>query len=303
MKLYEMILVTENYKGTEINALVTFEDYKKNVLSAMSENMDETMQTILDLCESWRDKDHWSEIYFASNKSVSARYCSGEEQLRGFLMGYFNSTDQEWRFDEDKCSNECLEKLSGIGIKPNGRGAGIHYKYETVEKIFSQGEILHNFNGSDYRVLERMSARNLMLLNERSGEFVAAIGVSLFMRFPELEAPTENNLQYGIEWSSGIYLGKTPSYIDFQAIREKYGEPKKIESLEEYRQEIKSKFHLYRKIMESPLLDTNIKEVAQNAVYEEFSTGREDTFYSNLSEGKYDSGFQSNQEIKKDKVR
>lgn len=303
MKLYEMILVTENNKGTEINELVTFEDYKKNVLSAMSENMDETMQAILDLCESWRDKDHWSEIFFASNKSVSARYCSGEEQLRGFLMGYFNSTDQEWRFDEDKCSNECLEKLSGIGIESNGRGAGVDYKYETVEKTFSQGESLHNFNGSDYRVLERLSARNLMLLNERSGEFVAAIGVSFFVRFPKMETPTENNLQYGIEWSSGLYLGKTPSFIDFQAIREKYGEPKKIESLEEYRQEIKSKFHLYRKIMESPLLDTNIKEVAQNTVYEEFSTGRADTFYSNLSEGKYDSGFQSNKEIKKDKVR
>lgn len=218
-------------------------------------------------------------------------------------MGYFNSTDQEWRFDKEKCSMECLLKLSGIGIESNGRGAGVDYKYETVEKTFSQGESLHNFNGSDYRVLERMSARNLMLLNERSGEFVVAIGVSYFVRSPKTEAQIENNLQYGIEWNSGIYLGKTPSYIDFQAICEQYGEPKRVESLEEYRQEIKNKFHLYRKIMESPLLDTKIKEVAQNAVYEEFSTGREDTFYSNLSDGKYDREFQSNQEIPKDKVR
>ena len=102
MKLNEMILVTENWKGTEINALMTFEDYKKQILSTMSENMDELTQAVLDLCESWRDKDHWSEIFFASNKSVNARYCNGEEQLRGFLMGYFNSTDQEWRFDEDR---------------------------------------------------------------------------------------------------------------------------------------------------------------------------------------------------------
>ena len=41
MKLNEMILVTENWKGTEINALMTFEDYKKKILFAMSENMDE----------------------------------------------------------------------------------------------------------------------------------------------------------------------------------------------------------------------------------------------------------------------
>lgn len=46
MKLYEMILVTENYKGTEINSLMTFVDYKKNVLSGMSENVDEAIQAI-----------------------------------------------------------------------------------------------------------------------------------------------------------------------------------------------------------------------------------------------------------------
>lgn len=303
MKLNEMILVTENWKGTEINALMTFEDYKKQILFTMSENMDELTQAVLDLCESWRDKDHWSEIFFASNKSVNARYCNGEEQLRGFLMGYFNSTDQECRFDEDKCSKECLEKLSVIGIKTNGRGSGIQYKYELVEKTFSQGESLHNFNGNDYRVLERLSARNLMLLNERNGEFVAAIGVSFYVRFPEMEAPTDNNLQYGIEWSNGLYLGRTPSTIDFEAIREKYGDIKSIENLEDYRKEVRSKFRMYRKIMESPLLNYTVKEAAQNAMYEEFSTGKEDTFYSNLSDGKYDHGFYSEKGMKKDKVR
>ena len=118
-----------------------------------------------------------------------------------------------------------------------------------------------------------------------------------------MEAPTDNNLQYGIEWSNGLYLGRTPSTIDFEAIREKYGDIKSIETLEDYRKEIRCKFRMYCKIMESSFMNSTVKEVTQNAMYEEFSTGKEDTFYSNLSDGRYDHGFHSEKGIKMEKVR
>lgn len=173
---------------------------------------------MIDLCESWKDAEHWAELYFTSNKSISARYCNGEEQLRKFLYGYFNDPDNTWEFDDKRCSVASLEILKGIGITTDGKGAGIQYTYEAVIKSFEQGEILHNFNGSDYRVLEKLAARNLMLMNEHNGKFMVAIGVNFYVRHPKGDMPTTNNVVYGIEWNHGIYYSQTPSTIDLERL-------------------------------------------------------------------------------------
>lgn len=303
MELNKIILVIENRKGTETNLLLTFEDYKANMLMHVSDAPNEIADVVSDLYESLADKDHWGEFYMSGNKSVSARFCNGEQQLRQFLMGGFNSSDQKVRFDEERCSNRCLETLKAIGIGTNGRGAGIRYQYEPVEKTFSQGEILHNLNGTDYRVLEKLSARNLLLLNEGSGQFVVAVGVSSFARFPKEELPTTDNKVYGIEWGHGVYFCASPSLIDFQRIREQYGELREIRTLADFRNVQSEKFYLFRKIIDSPLMEESVKEAAQNSMYEIFSTGKEDVFLDNLSEGMYDRGFLETQEIRRDKVR
>lgn len=303
MELNKIILVIENRKRTETNLLLTFEDYKANMLMHVSDAPNEMADVVSDLYESLADKDHWGEFYINGNQSVSARLCNGEQQLRQFLMGGFNSSDQTVRFDEERCSNRCLETLKAIGIGANGRGAGIRYQYEPVEKTFSQGEILHNLNGTDYRVLEKLSARNLLLLNEGSGQFVVAVGVSFFVRFPKEELLTMDNGVYGIEWGHGVYHCASPSLIDFQRIREEYGELREIKTLADFRNVQSEKFYLFRKIINSPFMDESVKEAAQNSMYEIFSTGKEDVFLDNLSEGMYDRGFLGTQEIRKDKVR
>jgi len=303
MELNKIILVTENWKGTESNMLFTFEDYKAKMLMPAFDTLGEMADAVSDLYESLTDKEHWGEFFYASNKSVGARFCHGETQLRQFLRGDLNSTDQKIRFDEERCSNACLETLRAIGIAANGRGAGIHYQYEPVEKTFSQGEILHNMNGTDYRVLEKLSARNLLLLNEHNGQFVVAVGVDFFVKFPKEELPTTDNKVYGIEWGHGIYYCSSPSFIDFQRIREEYGEPRTIVTLADYRNEQSERFYLFRKIIDSPLMNESVKEAAQNSMYETFSTGKEDVFKDNLSEGMYDRDFLGIQEARKDKAR
>jgi len=303
MKLDKIILVTENWKGTETNMLLTFEDYKTSLLVQAFDTPKEMADAVSDLYESLRDKEHWGEFYYASNKSVSARFCHGETQLRQFLRGELSSTDQVVRFDEERCSSACLETLKAAGIAINGRGAGIQYRYEPVEKTFSQGEILHNMNGTDYRVLEKLSARNLLLLNERNGQFVVAVGVDFFVKFPKEELPTTDNKVYGIEWGHGVYYGASPSFIDFQRIREEYGEPRTIETLADYRKEQSEKFYLFRKIIDSPLMNESVKEAAQNSMYETYSTGKEDVFADNLGGGMYDHGFLGRQEAGRGKVR
>ncbi|MGO5053966.1 hypothetical protein ACTQ6A_15895 [Lachnospiraceae bacterium LCP25S3_G4] len=303
MELNNMILVTENWKGSETNFLLTIEDYKESVLSTLYASPSETVDAMIDLCESWKDAEHWAELYFTSNKSISARYCNGEEQLRKFLYGYFNDPDNNWEFDDKRCSASSLEILKGIGITTDGKGSGIQYTYEAVIKTFEQGEILHNFNGSDYRVLEKLSARNLMLMNERKGEFMVAIGVNFYVRHPKGDMPTTNNMVYGIEWNHGIYYSQTPSTIDFREIRDKYGEVKEVISLQDFRNELQDKFHFYRKIIDSPLLETAVKETAQNSIYEVFQTGREEVFQKNLNAGMYDRNFLGIPETSRDMAR
>ena len=136
MELNNMILVTENWKGRETNFLLTIEDYKESVVSTLYASPSDTVDAMIDLCESWKDAKHWAELYFTSNKSISARYCNGEEQLRKFLYGYFNDSDNNWEFDDKRCSAASLEILKGIGITTDGKGSGIQYTYEAVIKTF-----------------------------------------------------------------------------------------------------------------------------------------------------------------------
>lgn len=303
MELNKIILVTENWKGTETNMLLTFEDYKARILLHAFEMPDAIADAVSDLYESLADKEHWGELYYAANKSVSARFCSGETQLRQFLMGDFNGTGQKVLLDEERCSTACKEALKAIEVGTDGRGAGLRYRYEPVEKDFSQGEVLHNLNGDDYRVIEKLSARNLLLMKERSGEFIAAIGVGFYMRFPKGELPAADNRVYGIEWDHGVYYGSIPSYIDFQRIREEYGEKREVKTLADFRMEQSEKFYMLRKIMDSPLMEESVKEAAENSMYEIFSTEKEDVFRDNLSEGRYDCYFSGTSKVRKAKVR
>jgi len=301
MELNKIILVTENWKGTEANMLMTFEDYKARIVLPAFEIPDAIADAVSDLYDSLADKEHWGELYDGVNKSVSARFCSGETQLRQFLMGDFNGTGQKILLDEERSSTACLETLKAIGVGTGGRGAGLRYQYHPMDKDFSQGEVLHNLNGDDYRVIEKLSGRNLLLMKERSGEFIVAVGVGFFARFPKGELPTADNRVYGIEWDHGIYYGSAPSYIDFQRIREEYGEKREAKTLADFRMEQSEKFYMLRKIMDSPLMEQSVKEAAENSMYEIFSTEKEDVFRDNLSEGRYDRYFSGTPGVRKDK--
>ncbi len=130
-----------------------------------------------------------------------------------------------------------------------------------------------------------------------------AIGVSLYVRFPKGEEPSIDNMLYGIEWGHGIYYSQTPSTIDFKEIREKYGTPKKMESLKDFRCELMERYCFYQKIIYSPLVSQEVREAASNSMYNEFQTGIDEVFQKNLVEGMYDRGFLDRQPAKKAKVR
>ena len=90
MELTEILLVIENDKGTEKNLLMNFTEYMLQFGSRVEKTPMEAALHTLDLERTRMDNEVWTELYFAANKSVHARYCSGLEQLSNFLAGAHN---------------------------------------------------------------------------------------------------------------------------------------------------------------------------------------------------------------------
>jgi len=200
MKVTEIILVSENWKGTETNFLMTVADYLKYVDMDTFDSRKEVADSMIELGRTLGKENDWSELYFAGNKSVAARFCVDDRQLMKFLKGFYNSTDQEAVFDEKRCSAECLNKLAELGMDTRGKASIDSLSYTRLDTVFEQGQTLRNFNGHDYRVMEKLSKKNLLLMDTMTGSFVVAQGIDLFARHPRGAEPTEENSLIAIEW-------------------------------------------------------------------------------------------------------
>lgn len=139
--------------------------------------------------------------------------------------------------------------------------------------------------------MELFSPRNLLLMDTKTGAFVVAVDACKFARYPTGETPNDHNTSYGVEWMQGVYLQNTPSKIDFYELRKEYGEERKIETLEEYHDMLSTKFAHYERIVGDELLSDSLRELAEQSMYQEFLTGKRQTFEDNLYDGKYDSDF------------
>ena len=72
MDLKDMILVTENDRGTETNMLMTLDDYKSFIAI---DDMSELAENLLQLGRTLGEADNFTEYYRAANVTVSARFC------------------------------------------------------------------------------------------------------------------------------------------------------------------------------------------------------------------------------------
>lgn len=304
MKLEEMILVKEQVKNRTMNYLLSLDDFVKIHINRKTDSMEVGAQTVLELTKTLLEDTSWVEIVFSEHKRVEARFCVNETQLREFLSGGFDEVGVKTVLMEALCNRECLDKVISLGLRIDGSNNGKNmFRYDVVESSFSQGNMLHNLNGLDYRVLEKLSDRNLLLMDMKQGNMVVAIGATMYRKYPKGEIPSEDNQTIGLEWDHGVYLGTTPSLIDFSIIREKYGDVKEIETKEDFRCSQEKAFMFYKKITESKELEISVREAATNAMYDIFCTGRVDVFQNNLLDGKYDGGFSNITHTKKEMVR
>lgn len=303
MKITDIVLVTENWKGTEKNSLMTVEDYLKYLDLDKFDSRKDVAEAMLELGKTLGDEKAWSEHYFVANVTVSARFCTDDGQLARFLGGYYNSTDQQVLFDKSMCSGECLDKLSELGMDTKGRVSIGSLSYTRLDAVFEQGQTLHNLNGSDYRVMEKLSDKNLLLMDIKTGNFVVAQGTNLFARHPRGVEATEKNSLTGIEWGQGLYLGNTPSAIDFRHIRQEYGTKRAIEDIYQYREMLQDRFRLYSRMEKDELISDKVREAIMYANFEEFGTSDLEHFRKGLNEGLYDKGFAEIVEKQKEKAR
>jgi len=226
MKIQDMVLVIENTKGSEKNMLMTVKEYKEAYLFVSSLSREESAQALKELFDTKFSEpgSGWAERYITANKSYYAKFCSGSDELQCFLCGSYND-DKEFQFDREESSQECMRALEEYNLDVNGGMKGCMFHYEQEEHEFKQGEVLHNFNGTDYKVMECYSKRNLLLMNLASGQFVVAVDTAFYNRYPHAGKYTKDNAETGIEWGHGHYLTARLSDIDFAALRAEYCEP------------------------------------------------------------------------------
>lgn len=119
MKLKDVLLITNNNKGTEYKYLSSMEDYMAILLRAFEGSETELAHAVQELCQT-KENSQYAEVYLAANKTFHARFCSDEWELKDFLGGNHKMTEEEVSFDKDRCTKECLDVLTAYNMDHEG---------------------------------------------------------------------------------------------------------------------------------------------------------------------------------------
>lgn len=221
MKLNDMLFVIARRKDAETNMLMTFGEYRERVLYYWCQSMEGAARHIEEILTGRQDKDSWATIDHGKDYGYDVRFCLGEQDLKDFLHGHFNSWP-EWYLDTGRCSDVCLRALEEYNFDRNGVSIGDTYRYEEREHPFERGGLLQDFNGMEYRVMEYYNQDNLLLFNQETGSLLVVVGVKCYDRYPYAGGISEENRETGIKWEKAVYLNPVPSQIDFRALKEQY---------------------------------------------------------------------------------
>lgn len=297
MKLQDMVMVVENRKGTETNYLLNLTDYMEAALKLWGEHAEDMAGAIDTLYGTKEGRKDWSDLYFAADKSIHASFCGSEPQLREFLSGRFN--DGEWSFDAERYSKDCLDVLRIYNMKPDGHSLFPYLHYEPVEHTFHAGEVLHNMNGNDYRVLAALSPQNLLLMSMGDSQIIVGNGVRFYERYPKGERPDSDSMVTGIEWDHGVYLGNDITRIDFDILKQEYGEPDRVENVSDLRDKIRKDFWMQKNVEQKEGLPERVRNAARDCLENTFGTSEPDVFDRMLDKGMYDGMYGMKEEQKK----
>lgn len=277
MEITDVVLVIDNWKGMEVNFVMTLDDYMAHLDMYELLSEPDFLKDMIKLGKTAAEESVWVENYVSANKTVMAKFCKDRGQLEHFMEGFYNDSNNEWRFDKDESSKECEPFLASIAMNMDGSSKELDMHYEQLDKKNYPGEIVHNFNGHDYRILEQIKDKNFIVFDLNSGSFAVAIGLKNYNRYPKDENPTHENSMEAVSWEHGVYLPQYPSLIDFKLLKEKYGEEVKEEISEEKSFDIEIKEILSRvETVEAGCLDDAIEKAMEMYYSEKIVLDSED---------------------------
>lgn len=303
MKLEDVILVVEERKGTKTRFLMNISDYMEMVLCDCERSAVEMADILEQLYGTKEGRGGCIELYYQGELSRYAKFCSSHAQLQNFLLGVQKEVLEDSIFDRERCTEACFSVLRAYGISIDGQSLFHALHYEEKEYVFKRGEILHNLNGCDYRVLSVLSEKNLLLMAQADGQYIVAVGISMYERYPREGNKTEDNTIKGVEWGHGIYLGNDLMKIDLDGIMQEYGKPKQINSIGDYRDETRWQFIKLKSLSQNKGFAQIVRWAAEKELMEAFGTTDRDIFEEKLDKGSYDNAFNKLEKNKKEKLR
>jgi len=291
MELEEMLLVKErNREGKETSYLLSLEDYLDKVSKQGSGSVQKMAETIKKLYETKTDQGGWAETSLQDSRII-ARFCASESELQGFLLGMYQQTGQEtipYVFEEKLCSRECFGVLQTYGMDTNGHTLFGSLHYEALEHEFKQGEMIHNFNGRDYRVLSVLSPQNLLLMGVADGQFITGIGVQMYERYPKEPGEFVTGRVVAVEWQHGIYLGGDIANIDCDILKQEYGMTDQRTVSPGNREAVRDDFNKHKNIADNRNLSEKVREVARESLWNRYGTEDRKDFREMLQNERYD---------------
>ena len=288
MKMTDIILVIEEAIDVEINRLMDIQDYKEYTKGM--DSPEAYADRMLALGTTHAEQWPWVECQGRAGYPVSARFCGDDAQLGLFLQGHYNGGAMR-RLDRDLSSQACITKMEQIGMTDQGRVNERFLRYERMDAGYMRGQVLHNFNGRDYMVLEALSEKNLVVMDLKNGSLTVALGTNTYRRYPKDQEPTEDNTVLSISWEHGIYLEGDLSATNFRAYKQEYGTLEPIRDVYDYRTRLKKKFFLLEDLTKDRLMPEHVVRAARESLYLEFGTQSERIFSQELGRGAYDSGY------------
>ena len=143
-------------------------------------NKDLTMEQIEDIRERVK-----SGLDVLRSNVIGHQIILGEIRKRVMPLGVELSDEKIMEMSEQDFM-DLIDYETGLRQKKE-----IKYHYEKQVMTCKVGDILHNNNGSDYRVLEKYSDTNILFQNIETGAFSVGVGVGFFRKLPK---PTEKEI-------------------------------------------------------------------------------------------------------------
>lgn len=226
MRLEDIIMVMEKQGEVTAKRLIDFAVWFETLREICGDNVAALGKNIQALYGT-KESNAWTCLDGRGGTNYSVRFCRDEEQLREFLTDIGKGENQ--RFNADRSTQECLDTVRARGLTLQGVRSYRNLHYEKIPHTFLQGQILHNFNGVDYRVLKVLDKGKLLLMSipplgrEEGGQFLVALGTSAYRRYPLGEDFSDDSIGWGVEWDYGVYLGGDLTAIDMEALEAEYG--------------------------------------------------------------------------------